>query len=321
MRLSISALIAAAVQSCAPGGCDPPAPPTPPPVTLASPFTGDERLFAHPNSDYFVQAATWQSTRPADANVMRRVGANATALWVDHQGDPGAPVRDWMEMAAAQGSLPIIVLYDIPQRDCKSGFSAGGAPDAASYHAFLDQVAAQITGPAIVIVEPDALPEVYEPCVWSDQRIALLQAAIDRMQATEAHVFIDVGNPLMHEPQNAVSLLNLVSRMDGFTTNLSFYLENDRVIPWAEHVAVGSGLPYIVDTSRNGVPAVDDQFCNPPNRALGQPPTLNPGPPHAAGYLWIKPPGTSDGDCNRGEPSAGAWWPERLLELARNAGY
>ena len=64
----------------------------------------------------------------------------------------------------------------------------------------------------------------------------------------------------------------------------------------------------MIDTSRNGNgpytgPAMP-QWCNPPGRALGQPPELNPGPAGVAAYLWIKDPGASDGQCNGGPAAA-----------------
>ncbi len=98
---------------------------------------------------------------------------------------------------------------------------------------------------------------------------------------------------------------------------------------------------YVIDTSRNGVgpwppPAYPDgqDWCNPPDRGLGRAPTLNPGDPLIAAYLWVKIPGESDGECTRGlgpagvtvdpvwgrvDPPAGDWFPEMALQLARNA--
>lgn len=77
----------------------------------------------------------------------------------------------------------------------------------------------------------------------------------------------------------------------------------------------------MVDTSRNGNgplgAAGQDAWCNPPGRALGTPPTTRTGDPLLDAYLWIKRPGESDGSC-RGGPSAGTWWPEYALGLARN---
>ncbi len=37
-------------------------------------------------------------------------------------------------------------------------------------------------------------------------------------------------------------------------------------------------------------------------------------------YVWVKPPGESDGTCNGG-PAAGQLWAERAYELAEAAGW
>ncbi|MGY1858217.1 glycoside hydrolase family 6 protein [Modestobacter sp. SYSU DS0290] len=101
---------------------------------------------------------------------------------------------------------------------------------------------------------------------------------------------------------------------------------------------------FVLDTSRNGQgpwapPAgtyPDPQtWCNPPGRGLGETPRAVPDEefPLLDAYLWVKTPGQSDGQCNRGiagsttdpewggivDPAAGAWFPEQALELARLA--
>jgi endoglucanase len=98
---------------------------------------------------------------------------------------------------------------------------------------------------------------------------------------------------------------------------------------------------YVVDTSRNGQgpwspPAYPDpqDWCNPPDRGLGETPTLATGTALVDAYLWIKIPGESDGECTRGlgpagttvdpewgriDPAAGDWFPEMALQLAANA--
>jgi endoglucanase len=85
------------------------------------------------------------------------------------------------------------------------------------------------------------------------------------------------------------------------------------------------GRHFVIDTSRNGNggPKVADNdseasWCNPAGRALGSPPTTETGEPLCDAFLWIKKPGESDGACNGG-PKAGEFWPERALELAKNA--
>ncbi|WP_315096623.1 glycoside hydrolase family 6 protein [uncultured Cellulomonas sp.] len=98
----------------------------------------------------------------------------------------------------------------------------------------------------------------------------------------------------------------------------------------------------VIDTSRNGQgpwtapagsPAGDAQvWCNPPDRGLGDRPTLSTGDPYVDAYLWVKVPGESDGQCTRwdpaggidpvrgyADPAAGAWFPQMALELVHNA--
>jgi len=102
---------------------------------------------------------------------------------------------------------------------------------------------------------------------------------------------------------------------------------------------------FVVDTSRNGrgpwVPTAGTTYpdpqvwCNPPKRGLGERPEAHPAKayPQLDAYLWIKTPGQSDGQCNRGvagsttdpewggrtDPAAGAWFGRQALQLARLA--
>jgi endoglucanase len=97
----------------------------------------------------------------------------------------------------------------------------------------------------------------------------------------------------------------------------------------------------VIDTSRNGrgpwtppagkYPDPQD-WCNPPAAGSARARACTPAPLVDA-YLWIKTPGQSDGQCNRGiagsttdpewggivDPAAGEWFPQQALELARLA--
>jgi endoglucanase len=99
---------------------------------------------------------------------------------------------------------------------------------------------------------------------------------------------------------------------------------------------------FVIDTSRNGqgpwqptatYPDKQD-WCNPPGRGLGATPAAHPiaTNPLLDAYLWVKTPGQSDGQCNRGtagttdpewgnivDPAAGAWFPAQALQLAQLA--
>jgi endoglucanase len=108
--------------------------------------------------------------------------------------------------------------------------------------------------------------------------------------------------------------------------------------------SLGAATPttrFVIDTSRNGqghwTPTVhyDDaqDWCNPPGRGVGARPTLNTGMPLVDALLWVKTPGQSDGQCNRGiagsttdpewggitDPAAGEWFPQQALQLAQLA--
>ena len=108
----------------------------------------------------------------------------------------------------------------------------------------------------------------------------------------------------------------------------------------SRHAALLGGVaattPFVVDTSRNGQGPWDpsgtsypdpEAWCNPPDRGLGLRPTLDTGIPLVDGFLWIKVPGESDGQCYRGtggpldpergmvDPPAGQWFVEQADEL------
>ncbi|ESZ86059.1 MAG: glycoside hydrolase family 6 [Blastomonas sp. CACIA14H2] len=92
----------------------------------------------------------------------------------------------------------------------------------------------------------------------------------------------------------------------------------------------------LIDTSRNGQgswkpPAARyrdaEVWCNPPGRGLGRRPTLITREAYVDGFLWIKVPGESDGECLRGTagpmdpergvkaPAAGQWFADQAREL------
>jgi endoglucanase len=119
-----------------------------------------------------------------------------------------------------------------------------------------------------------------------------------------------------------------------------WYVNNVESQTWVPYPGDAGLTRFVVDTSRNGQgawippahPAGDPQdWCNPPDRGLGQRPTSNTGVTLIDAYLWIKIPGESDGQCSRwtpgpldpvrgmADPAPGTWFPEMALELVHNA--
>ena len=79
------------------------------------------------------------------------------------------------------------------------------------------------------------------------------------------------------------------------------------------------GADYVIDSGRNGFGSTGD-WCNPPGRAFGSEPTTAGVAEHQDAFVWVKPPGESDGTCNGGPP-AGEFWAARTLELGLASGW
>jgi len=271
-----------------------------PPIT-------DKPMYVNPELPYTQQAQIWDSAFPEGAAIMREYASIPMAKWFNT--DPAAYLS-----RVPTGQVPIIVMYNIPNRDCGTQFSAGGASSNEEYKQFVDSVARAISDPdTIIILEPDALADLdCLPDTLKWERLGLLKYALDTLPA---RVYIDGGNPRWQSYLTMAQRLNWLGN-PNFVLNTSYYETTNVNIMYGTAISnYTNGAHFVIDTSRNGVPPVDDQFCNPPNRMVGQRPTFNTNQPLVDAYLWIKEPGGSDGECNRGEPPAGHWWPVRALEL------
>jgi endoglucanase len=325
-RTSLSALLAVTALACAACAADDLDDTTYQGAHRASSgrFAG-RGLYVEPDSDAAVQAEEMRSYDPDGAAIMDKVADTPLALWI---GDWMPDVRHAVDAAVvrAGADLQVFVVYSIPQRDCGS-FSGGGASSPEDYEAFIGEVAQGLGGrEAIVILEPDGLGLVH--CLDEAGRQArydLIGRAVDALTAAGAAVYVDAGHSgwVPAEEMAARLLAAGVVRGAGFALNVAHTERTSDETAYADELRalLGEDVHYVVDTSRNGLgPAPDGQWCNPPGRAHGHSPTLDPDRPGLDALLWIKRPGESDGLCNGG-PEPGDWWPEYALGLARNAGY
>jgi endoglucanase len=300
----------------------------------ASPATVLSRtdLFVDPTSPGAKQAVEWDAQgRTADAEKMRVIAAQPIAEWLTSPTGQQAPVvADEVKRARAAGKTPFFVAYHVPFRDCGS-FSGGGAISSDDYRAWIREVAGALGGgPALVVLEPDAVPHEITGCahpVDAGERSALLADAITVLDGAGAKVYLDAGNPgFVTDPNQVADALRRsgVEKAAGFSLNVANFWPTPDVVAYGKSVSQAlGGAHFVVDTSRNGngKPAgetVDGgpSFCNPPGRKLGQAPTQSTGEPLVDAYLWVKRVGESDGSCRPGEPAAGQWWPEYALALA-----
>ncbi|MFF8590721.1 glycoside hydrolase family 6 protein [Streptomyces sp. NPDC015220] len=275
-------------------------------------------------------AAYAEAGREGDAERIRRIAEQPTGEWIGPE-NPEQEARGFTEAARKAGRTALLVLYDIPHRDC-GRYSRGGAADGDGYRAWVDGVARGIGDrAATVVLEPDAVLHLVDGCTpeeFQEERYDLLRGAVATLKALKnTKVYLDAGNAGWGHPDQIFEPLRRagVDRADGFAVNVSNFYSTQDSLAYGERLSekVG-GKHFVIDTSRNGNGPYtqgdsDERWCNPPGRALGEAPTTRTADPLVDAYLWVKRPGESDGTC-RGGPKAGDWWAEYALALAAAGG-
>ncbi len=280
-----------------------------------NPFAG-QTLYRADWSNALTQAQQWRSSRPADAAAFDHIAAQPTAMWIgDWNVDIQKDVATYVSKANQANSLPVLVIYNIPFRDCGS-YSAGGASQAGAYHDWITKVANGIGDQkAIIILEPDA---TALDC-FDDARGAMLTDAVNVLEAkSNTSVYIDAGHPDWVPADVMAARLQKsgIAKAQGFALNVSNFYTTDSNMQYGNDLSSRlNGKHYVIDTSRNNN-GWQGEWCNPQGAGIGKVPTTNTGHSLYDAGLWIKPAGDSDGPCNGG-PNAGAWWPDYALKLYR----
>jgi endoglucanase len=222
----------------------------------------------------------------------------------------------------AQPQLPILVMYNIPNRDVGQ-YSKGGAKTRERYLDFVERFSRGVGEDSpIIIYEPDALPHSTllseEDREW---RLELMKESLEILTNNcNGIVYIDVGHSRWLQPKDAHILLSKVinPKVRGFSMNSCNYRSTEECLKWGKRLSkFQDGIPFVIDTSRNGQGPLDTEWCNPQGRGLGEPPTTDTDHRLCDAYLWVKIPGESDGKCNGG-PKAGMFWGEQAEELVKN---
>lgn len=282
---------------------------------------GTEGFFLAPT-----QAAAWVQANAGDPRagvIGDRIADVPSSIWLTGGGGVGGAVDSAVAAAAAENTVPVLVAYNVPGRDCGQ-YSAGGAAGSDAYRAWVDEFAAAMGNrAAIVILEPDALAGM--DCLTDDlqqDRLELLSYAVEQFaaQAPNAWTYLDAGHAEWQPADVMAQRLDAagVATARGFALNVSNYHTTADSGTYGADVnaALDSAKPFVVDTSRNGNGS-DGEWCNPAGRAIGAEPNV-----HAIGEglemeLWIKLPGESDGNCGIGAgTSAGQFVPDIAFELA-----
>jgi endoglucanase len=324
-RLHISALLTAAGLTAAGLFCAPAANAAVHPAA-ADPVTMTNGFYVNPDNS----AAVWAAANPSDGRepaIKSAIAAKPDALWFT--GSSSEPIGEatgaYVGAAAYYDQLPVLVAYNITDRDICAGQSSGGASSDSAYDTWIAGFAGGIAArPALVILEPDALAD--ESCMTSAEisdRDGLLNNAVNQFnaQAPDTWVYLDAGNPGWIPAATMAADLNSagLAQAHGFSLNVSnFYTV-------AQNTAYGNAVnadlsadygytrPFVIDTSRNADGSNGGQWCNPSGMKLGATDQVGGG---AEMLLWIKTPGESDGDCGTGGgTTAGQFDPQLAYNL------
>lgn len=303
------------------------APPVPQAVT-ENPLVG-AKLFVDPESLAMLTANSLRTESPSEAATLDRIAKQPMGLWMGNwNSDIYRSVEHFVSRAVADGAVPVMIAYNIPLRDCGQ-YSGGGLKTKEEYQRWIRLVHAGIGDrPAVVVLEPDALGH-FQECLSEEQkeeRMFLLDDAVKVLrQNPKTAVYLDAGHARWVKADEMAERLKMagIEHAHGFSLNVSNYVSTEENMKYGKELSsLVGGKGFVIDTSRNGAgpyeeaKTVEESWCNPPGRKIGQTPTTETGDDLCQAFLWLKRPGESDGECSGG-PRAGAFWKERALEMAQ----
>jgi cellulose 1,4-beta-cellobiosidase len=224
------------------------------------------------------------------------------------------------------------------------------------------------------IVEPDSLGNIatnlsVPHCAESEAAYRESVAyAIGELSMPHTFLYVDAAHAgWLGWPDNTTRIATIfqevltaaggADKVRGFATNVANYTVLDETSErfdyqgnpchdeptYVEHLSVAlaaagiTGKGFLIDTSRNGRGGIRSEWgawCNVRGAGIGERPAASPRPGLDA-YVWVKPPGESDGtsdpsaprfdahcagpDATAGAPQAGQWFDAYVVQLAANA--
>jgi endoglucanase len=244
-------------------------------------------------------------------------------------------VSHYLEQTQLQqpGTTVMMSSYNLVHGHC--GSTATPAVEQ-QYDNYMNQMAAGIGNfHVIYFLEFDSL--ITSPCLTSAQlaiREAELRYAVNALEADpHVAVYLDGGAADAIPAARQASLLRAsgVQQAQGFFLNSTHFDWTSTEIHYGQTISrLLGGAHFIVNTGENGrgplvprnrVKHGNEVLCNPPGRALGPlsvtddvaQPTTYAG---LDGLLWFSNPGGSGGQCVKGAPPTGTFWPAYAEGLA-----
>jgi cellulose 1,4-beta-cellobiosidase len=195
--------------------------------------------------EWIAEVESAAAASPAKAALVRSLASQPVALWVNSIDAVKNKVPSWLD--GARGKLAVLVLYDLPNRDCAAQASAGelGPGDEARYRAeVIDSLAAQLRAHAAervaVVIEPDSLANLVtnanvKKCAESDAIYRRSVAyAVSALSMPHVFLYLDAGHSGWlgwdaHRAKAAAIFKDVLDRaggaqkIRGFAINVSGY--------------------------------------------------------------------------------------------------
>ena len=243
--------VSIALSACASIGKAPSQAPTGRETSRRNPFL-DVNFFLNP--EYVDNVEATAKAFPAEAKAIRKVKQYPTGLWLDSIAHV-ANLPLWLaeakkqQQASGKPTLSLVVVYDLPNRDCAANSSAGelkvSENGAARYRTeFIDVIANHFKTysdlPIVVILEPDSLGNLVTNMnlpKCADSRSTYVDStvyAIQKLQLPNVSIYLDAAHAGWlgwdHHRESLIKVYKKVLKqaggndmIRGFATNVSNY--------------------------------------------------------------------------------------------------
>ena len=280
------------------------------------------------------EAPAWLAWRRASGprkRLLWKIAREPKAQWYGRFTRPAsqfrAKVRRPLEAARRQGTVPLFTVMRAESTQCHPGYQASGPAEDARARRWYAKFARAIgSARAVIAFEPDSLGTIRcHARSRRDDRKRLLRYGVSKLAALpNTTVYIEAGASDWMTPRQAAKLLRQVGvgRVRGFMLNATHF---DWTAANVRHgLAISrllGGKHFIVNTAHNGrgphrrSGLRRHEWCEPPGRGLGPPPTTDTMHPLVDAYLWVNRPGY-DQSCGGRKI---AWNTRKALGLARRA--
>jgi cellulose 1,4-beta-cellobiosidase len=185
--------------------------PAPPSAATGNPFEGAD-FYVDP--DYVALVESTAKATPSRAAQLRRLEAFPTGVWLDSIAAASGVGRVLdaalvRQRAAGKPVVTLLVLYDLPERDCSAKASSGeltaaGGGEARYQAEFIEPIAAQLRAhasqPIAVVLEPDSLANLatnlgVARCAAADGVYRRsIAAAVRRLSMPNVWLYLDAAH-------------------------------------------------------------------------------------------------------------------------------